>query len=1016
MISTNILHDRAFPLSRFDFFNSVTDTVDYETITQAYYELYQANYQRNNMLDPAVLDDMTQWENLRGRVPILILDYLYNKLDTLAIQDNLLTYQNGFLYDVPGRSRSPYFTQHLQMAFPLVEEVKSNTVTFMLIPHFVSRNTGLNVQQVTMDFGTGPQTLNGALDSLTITFQSSGIKTGSITVLLSNGNSFSSNIKFLIGGNNIEIGGRVQAPPHCGKELLPSNYPFQGYDETQAFTGLFEVNYYYRSGIPCNGNFQNLAKPIILIDGYDPTDKRDAPTLIDKFLFYIDDVNYPYNPPTQVTTQYMLDEMRALGYDVIIVNIPTYFHTYGGQIIPLPPNANNPPSGYTYQMGKIIRGGGDYVERNARTLVTLIEKINQQLAQQGSTEKLIIIGPSMGGQISRYALKWMEDQGKNHNCKLWVSFDSNHGGAIIPIGEQFFINYASGLVSSIRRSRERQLDVPAAKQFLVDHYLHHTPTSPYVVGGAPGFFDMYKQVMDDLGWPQQCRKISLISGAENGNALPIPQAEELALGADFLLGRGGFLFSVICDLFSSGNCRLLEAKMFTAPGPGAIGKVGEIKIPIANINKSWFIRGSDLTRSQSLEAVQGGYYWGYQELVHTAPGGISGGLGGKLLKKIINLNMPAGYHTHHLTGGDLAYGKGRNGSLYNFKLDDDVTPYSLDCEGYIPFDYYFGPKYFSVRHDSLFYWQARILIEEIQGIYHDNKKDRTWVVNCQYPTALWCPGQTNTFNVVNPPTNISFIWTTNHPQLEIINGQGTSEITVRYNYTPNPHPYYIITANGEGDCYRYTGSNQQGGVLVDPELLVGGYSVNNQIFELWFNNVNTVSEATTAIVNIGSYGNQTMYGLTNVNYTLLNNPPIAYTWQFSTDPKNYGLIVTAEPTQDRNNALWFRVSYSNSCDGLPRSADFALFFYDNRVRVNNSGTTVMEGNNLIISTPFTKNGQFEIYEVQIFDMGGKLVRKTSATINNGRIYVNVIGVANGVYAVRVRTKNGIITQKAFINR
>lgn len=90
------------------------------------------------MLDPAVLDDMTQWENLRGRVPILILDYLYNKLDTLAIQDNLLTYQNGFLYDVPGRSRSPYFTQHLQMAFPLVEEVKSNTVTFMLIPHFVS--------------------------------------------------------------------------------------------------------------------------------------------------------------------------------------------------------------------------------------------------------------------------------------------------------------------------------------------------------------------------------------------------------------------------------------------------------------------------------------------------------------------------------------------------------------------------------------------------------------------------------------------------------------------------------------------------------------------------------------------------------------------------------------------------------------------------------------------------------------------------------------------------------------
>ena len=44
LITTGILYDRAFPLSRFDLYNPATDTVDYEYISQAYYELYQAAY------------------------------------------------------------------------------------------------------------------------------------------------------------------------------------------------------------------------------------------------------------------------------------------------------------------------------------------------------------------------------------------------------------------------------------------------------------------------------------------------------------------------------------------------------------------------------------------------------------------------------------------------------------------------------------------------------------------------------------------------------------------------------------------------------------------------------------------------------------------------------------------------------------------------------------------------------------------------------------------------------------
>lgn len=47
LITTGILYDRTFPLSRFDLYNPATETVDYEYISQAYYELYQAAYNFN---------------------------------------------------------------------------------------------------------------------------------------------------------------------------------------------------------------------------------------------------------------------------------------------------------------------------------------------------------------------------------------------------------------------------------------------------------------------------------------------------------------------------------------------------------------------------------------------------------------------------------------------------------------------------------------------------------------------------------------------------------------------------------------------------------------------------------------------------------------------------------------------------------------------------------------------------------------------------------------------------------
>lgn len=979
LITTDILYDRAFPLSRFDLYNPVTDTVDYEFAMQTYHELYQANYRRGRMTTPSVLNNMVEWENLRARVPIMILDYLYNKMDTLAIQDGLFTHQNGMLYDVANRSRSPYFTQHLQIAAPLMEEVKSNTIMFVLMPHFISRNTGLNVQQVVLNFGNGNQTMNGPLDSLTINFTETGIKNFTIAVTLSNGTSFTTKCRLAIGGNNIVTRPTGDVFDECRSEFLISDYSFQGYDEPQAFYGQFQVNYYYRKTepIPCDGSVHQIKKPVIIIDGYDPTDKRTAAKLYKDFLYYYDDINFP-SAPLKVD---IVNEMREMGYDVIIVNIRTYFHTYGQnpQIIPLDSNANDPPAGYTYAMGKIIRGGGDYVERNALTLVTLINRINDQLDAQNSTEKLVVIGPSMGGQISRYALKWMEDRNMDHNVRLWVSFDSNHKGSLFPIGTQSLVKLTAGLINSSEIALERQINSPHAKQSLVDHHLFHA-NGTLQAGGAPNFHIRYFNSIDSLGWPQQCRKISLISGAENGQTLPVAQAGEMALLLKLSMKRGGLLMAVICGVCTAFNFPILDAKLIVAPPPSTQGKVLELKIPLLfNLSTSIYNIGGTLTRNQSIETVQGGFYWGYKELTDVTPNGpLLSGFWGRLIKPHLQITMPFGYHAHQPTGNTLAYGKGPNGNLYNFKWDDDVTPYnlSLPCDGYIPFDYYFGPSTFSLKHDSLFYQQARVLIEEIQGTLHYNVKIKQASITST--KTIICNGETATLTLDPPASGVSYIWTTPNPSIQIISGQGTPSIVIQNNGAPSMN--YTINCQSPGPCYTFNANYTiRAGVYGSSDYPITGPSQSWCGYSMYFSAPD-------------------LPGATNYDWFWPSN------WYYlNGQGTRFLTLQTPSYGSYLSGVVGVRVHNICGTGGSPAMKYVQITCSGGwRFTVSPNPAT----DNIVISTSqnqkqaIAENNQIRIYQLRIMDQLGNIIKRFSYT--GGIINTNIptSGLAAGVYIIQ----------------
>lgn len=138
--------------------------------------------------------------------------------------------------------------------------------------------------------------------------------------------------------------------------------------DSNGATGQLEYRIFYG-----DQNTNNvLKKPFIIVDGFDPGDKRRIVTVdcnsdCQKLFKPFDPLKYEsiealmlYNNKTKD----LKAQLTALNYDVIIVNFPTY----------------------TNNLGQVIDGGADDIFRNGRTVTSFLQKINQDIKTNGSTE------------------------------------------------------------------------------------------------------------------------------------------------------------------------------------------------------------------------------------------------------------------------------------------------------------------------------------------------------------------------------------------------------------------------------------------------------------------------------------------------------------------------------------------------------------------------------------------------------------------------------------------------------
>jgi hypothetical protein len=356
----------------------------------------------------------------------------------------------------------------------------------------------------------------------------------------------------------------------------------------------------------------------------------------------------------------VLLELRARGFDVIVVDLPSseVLHpTVPIKIVHVPAFVAT-PSGISVvfvdtQRPNLIPadGGADYVERNALALVALIKRVNTTVAANNSTSKNVIFGPSMGGLISRYVLAYMEkkfaqtgDVSWQHNTRLWVSIDSPHLGANVPMGDQALLHHLEDDNSTANEFYNEKLRSPAAQEMLIEQHrelnANYNVTDPNFLNaqinsqnlplntGNSYFQTQFANqsangLSDSNGFPVNLRKIALVNGSLTGskntvNNLGI-QKQPFANDGEAIINLRGFqTINIPVAIFFNIKIRTLIAVLesYNMPAVGNFARISRFKKGFSDHTT----QSSNNNSRGCMDNVPGGFFKAQDQIAEPALG------------------------------------------------------------------------------------------------------------------------------------------------------------------------------------------------------------------------------------------------------------------------------------------------------------------------------------------------------------------------------------------------------------
>lgn len=329
-----------------------------------------------------------------------------------------------------------------------------------------------------MDFGNGFYDLEDGR-TYTHSFDSSGIYTFVLRIQYQDGSTYYSKsyVDILFkGAKNSTFHPSYSKPIvatqwYLGESSLPPGMPY-----TSPY-GAGTAHVYLACG------HEDIVKPFIWVEGYNP---RMSETIDLSLDFEQALLRLSYSNDEVIGDLNILEHLQNEGYDIIVLD---------------------------YQ------DGGNYIQRNAYFFVEALKWINEVKREQGSIEKNVVMGQSMGGMVARYGLRWMEVNNIDHETATYISFDTGHQGTNVPLGAQMAVRHVAGLnvglstlanhtletfVAPLRDAR-KLLDLPASRQMLMVQNTNFSLHSQY-----------YLEQNVELGMPQNCDILTIANGSVKG--------------------------------------------------------------------------------------------------------------------------------------------------------------------------------------------------------------------------------------------------------------------------------------------------------------------------------------------------------------------------------------------------------------------------------------------------------------------------------------------------------------------
>ncbi len=542
-VPDGVLLDYAMEFTNLSNFDGTALTDSNKVMSAEFWEIYNTLYLSRihpngfTIQNPTIYDSLWFSQREYGKIVLSGLFYNYSRLKDDALSSNLITVLNEQLIDryVSGVWQNPYQSEKVFAISPSIEFYEGKNFQVVLPANLWQTNASGSVSNISIDLGDGQ-----GYRSLTIgqpiylNYTDTGIKIWKYRLQLSGGQYLYSHSQVRIKNAVIEgcTGCRFGTTNPETLPLFTADEAFQGI----AGTGFVTIRY--------RDADLGLRRPLIVVEGYD--------------------AGHITNPELQFGTSTINDFNENVFFsnspalnDVLLNNLREYDIVYVDW-----------------------RNGTDFLQRNALLLQTIIRWVNtnKEPLPGGGFADNVILGQSMGGVISRWALRDMETRlGQQHNTRMFISMDAPHQGANVPAAYQHLAKHARSIYLQTNVAGGVELfqfitggpspiralsiaDRPASRQMLInwvdnsgniDNSMH----------------DQWQTELRNMNYPAQdnIRNIAISNGAECGTTQPFaPGAELLNLNgkantrflgdllgqiafplAGLFLGQGGFYLGVL---------------------------------------------------------------------------------------------------------------------------------------------------------------------------------------------------------------------------------------------------------------------------------------------------------------------------------------------------------------------------------------------------------------------------------------------------------------------------------------